>query len=329
MGRDIALQQLHDASPRREAEFDAWIDSLEVVRKAIRTTGTPARRRVPKSNSQRHRVGLSLAAGVLGVAIAVAVGLTLTATTPPSAYAAARKAIAATAAASSGTITGSVSHGGASYTLDTTRWNGDAIEVTPGDRSELGPIQALMLVNGGAYLQQADGTWLHYASASGVGPKVGPMVELAQNNIAGNTADQVLSLAAGITQTTQPDGSTLYTGTIPDTSTDTANNPNDDAILRTITQLTNGADNVPGAPGGYHDGIHFEMTAGPDGLVRQVRLTYQQQGAGAVAGESPTTWTISYSDLGTTPPIEPPTSSTLTTPIIWSAGPACTAPCGG
>jgi hypothetical protein len=50
---------------------------------------------------------------------------------------------------------------------------------------------------------------------------------------------------AGLRQAKQPDGTTLYTGTIPDTSSDRRVNPADDTILRMITSLRSG--NGPGA----------------------------------------------------------------------------------
>ena len=176
-------------------------------------------------------------------------------------------------------------------------------------------------------MQQSDGTWLHYASESGVGPKIGPLFELAHNNVQGNNAGQILSLATGLTQTTQPDGTTVYSGFIPDSTTDTGTDPNDDSILRLITNLTNGADNKPDAPGGYHDGLQLQMTVGQDGFVRQIGLTYQQQGTDT--SPSPTTWTITYGNLGSTPSITPPSTSTLSPPVSWSPGPVCTRPCGG
>jgi hypothetical protein len=328
MPTDATIQILREAGSRREADFDQWIESLDGLRTQISCTPVPAQRQLPKLASRRRTVGLSLAAAVLAAAVAAAVGMTLTASAPPAAYAAAKKALTATAAAASGTMTGSVSQDGSSYTLDTTQWNGNAIEMTRGDRSQLGPFQALMLSGGGAYVEQADGTWLHYARTSGVGPKLGPMVELAQNNVAGNTASQILSLATGLTQTTQPDGTTLYTGTIPNSNADSGTNPNDDAILRIITNLSNGPDNTPDAPGGYHNGLRLRMTVGTDGFVQQVSLTYQQQGTGSTADNPPITWTVRYNKLGSTPPITPPATSILTPPVIWSPGPACTAPCG-
>lgn len=270
---------------------------------------------------------------VLAAAAALVVGLTATGASPPTADAAAKKALTATAAAGSGTITGAVSHDGSSYTLDTTRWNGDAIAVTRGDQSDLGPNQALTLIDGAAYVEQADGTWLYYASESGVGPKVGPMIELAHDNVAGNAADQILALATGLTQSSQPDGTTVYTGTIPNLDMDPGVAPTDDAILRIITNLRTGNDAIGPqkefAPAGYHNGLQLQMTVGPDGLVRQISLTFQQQDTGSATSDGNYTWMVTYSQLGTTPLITAPATSTPTPSVIWTPSPACTAPCGG
>jgi hypothetical protein len=282
-------------------------------------------RRSRVTHRQSVRIGIPTFAAVAAATAGVVLGLTLTAASPSSAYAAAKKALAATTAASSGTITGVVSHNGSSYTLETTQWNGDSFAMTPGDNGPLGPNQALKLIDGAAYAEQPDGTWLHYASESGVGPKAGPMFELAHNNVTGTTADQILSLATGIIQTTQPDGTTLYSGTIPNLSTDPGVAPTDDTIMRILANLRTG-DN---ASAGYHNGVQFQMTVGPDGLVQQISLTIQQQDTGSPGDDGTYTWTITYSELGSTPPITPPATSTPTPPVKWSQPPACTAPCGG
>lgn len=274
---------------------------------------------------RRIRIAIPALGALAAATVAVVLGLTLTAASAPSAYAAAKRALVATAAASSGTITGSVSHDATTWSLDTTQWNGDSILVTPGDKSELGPNQAIALIDGAAYVERADGTWLRYASESGVGPKVGPQFELAHNDVAGTTAGQILSLATGLTETSQPDGTTLYTGTIPNLSGDPGESPNDDTILRIVTNLRTGNN----APAGFHDGLQLRMTVGPDGLVRQIVLTFQQQDTGSPASDGTYTWTVTYSGLGSTPPITPPAASTPTPPVIWSPGTACTGPCGG
>jgi hypothetical protein len=333
MPNDTTLQALRKVGPRNQPDFDEWIERLDPLRMQIAATPVPARRRLPRLASRRRAIGLSAVAATALAAVAVAVGLTLTAASPQSAYATAKKALAATAAASSVTITGAVSHDGSSYSLDTTRWNGDSIAVTPGDKSDFGPNQALTLIDGAAYVEQADGTWLHYTSESGVGPKVGPMVQLAHDNVAGNAADQILSLATGLTQSSEPDGTTLYTGTIPNLNTDPGSAPTDDTILRIITNLRTGNDAIGPhkwvAPAGFHNGLQLQMTVGSDGLVRQISLTFQQQDTGSPASDGTYTWTVTYSRLGTTPPIAAPATSTPTPPVIWSPGAACSAPCGG
>jgi hypothetical protein len=265
--------------------------------------------RSPLTNRRSLRVGIPTLAALAAASAAVVIALTLTATSPPSAYAAAKQAVAATAAANSGTITGTVTSNGSIYALDTTQWNGDAIEVTRGDQSDLGPNQALRLIGGTAYVEQSDGTWLRYASEEGVGPKVGPIFELAHNNVQGNTASQILSLATGLTQTNQPNGTTLYSGSIPSSTSDSGNRANDDSILRMITNLSNDNTNP----------LQLQMTVDSDGFVQQVSLT----------ANNSTTWTITYGKLGSTAPITAPASSTPTAPVVWSPGPACTSPCGG
>ena len=334
MPTDTSLHALQNASPRNQPDFDEWLDRLEALPTQITATSVPDRRRLRRLNPRRRVIGLSAAAAAaLAVAAAAVVGLTLSAASPRSAYAAAQEAVAATTAASSGTITGTVSHDGSSNTLDTTQWNGDSIAVTRGNRSAFGPGQALTLIDGAAYVEQADGTWLHYSSESGVGPKVGGMVQLAHDNVAGNAADQILSVATGLTQSSQPDGTTVYSGTIPNLNNDAGGSPTDDTILRIITNLRTGNDAIGphkwDGPVGFHNGLQLQMTVGPDGLVRQISLTYQQQDTGAPASDGDYTWTVDYSRLGTTPPITAPATSTPTPPVVWSSSAPCSTPCGG
>jgi hypothetical protein len=331
MSTDTSFRALRAANPRHQPGFDDWIDRLDVLTTQITATPVPALLgRRPRLNVRRRAIGLSVAAALAAAGV---VGLTATTTSTPSAYAAAKKALVATTAASSGTITGTVRHDGSSYSLDTTQWNGNSIAVTRGGKSEFGPGQALTLIDGAAYVEQADGTWLRYSSESGVGPKLGPMVQLAHDNVAGNAADQVLSLATGLTQSSEPDGTTVYTGTIPETNSDPASSGTDDTILRIINNLRGGNDAIGPhkyfAPAGSHNGLQLQMTVGPDGLVRQISLTYQQQNTGSPQDDGTYTWTVTYSQLGSTRPITPPATSTATPPVVWSPGAACTAPCGG
>jgi hypothetical protein len=306
MRTDTSLHALRDASPRNQPGFDDWIDSFDSLRTQIPATPVPARRPLPKPKSRHRRaVGLGVTVAAAVAVIGVVVGLALTAASPPGAEAAARRALAATAAAPSGTMTTTVLHAGVTQTIDAARWNGSDIAFSPGD----GPIPQLLLIGGGMYVQTSDGTWLHYANASDVGPKpLGGLEQLAQDNIASTTPQQILALATGVEQTAQPDGTTVYTGTIPSSSLDPAMVPGNDAITSMILGAQKRTDMMFGGAGGNAPGssvqndLQFEMSVGGDGLVRQVSVTFQQNGT--------YTWSVTYSQLGSTPPITAPASST-------------------
>jgi hypothetical protein len=306
MRTDTSLHALRDASPRNQPGFDDWIDSFDSLRTQIPATPVPARRPLPKPKSRHRRaVGLGVTVAAAVAVIGVVVSLALTAASPPGADAAARRALAATAAAPSGTMTTTVLHAGVTQTVDAARWNGNDIAFSPGD----GPIPQLLLIGGGMYVQTSDGTWLHYANASNVEPKpLGGLEQLAQDNIASTTPQQILALATGVQQTAQPDGTTVYTGTIPSSNLDPALVPGNDAITSMILGAQKRTGMMFGGAGGNAPGtsvqndLQFEMSVGGDGLVRQVSVTFQQNGT--------YTWSVTYSQLGSTPPITAPASST-------------------
>jgi hypothetical protein len=273
--------------------------------------------RSPRSrvtHRRSFRIAIPTLAALAAATAAIVLGLTLSAASPSSASAAAQRALAATAAAPSGTMTTTVLHAGVTQTIDAARWNGSDIAFSPG----LGPIPQLLLIGGGMYVQTSDGTWLHYANASDVGPKpLGGMEQLAQDNIAATTPQQILALATGVQQTARPDGTTLYTGTIPNSSLDPATLPGNDAITSMILGAQKRTDmmfgvgpNQSDAPGGQQNDLQLKMSVGADGLVSQVSVTFQQQGTSSPAEDSAYTWSVTYSQLGSTPPITAPASST-------------------
>src|SRR5262249_11895066 len=187
----------------------------------------------------------------------------------------------------------------------------------------LGPIQQLRLIGGGMYVQTSDGTWLHYANASDVGPKpLGGLAQLAQDNTAATTPQQILALATGLQQTAQPDGTTLYTATPPSSSLDPAPLPANAAITSMIlgakkrTAMMSGAGpNQGDAPGGsLQNDLQLRMSVGADSLVTQVSVTFQQQDTGSPAADGTYTWTVTYSQLGRTAPISAPPASTDVSP---------------
>jgi hypothetical protein len=52
------------------------------------------------------------------------------------------------------------------------------------------------------------------------------------------------------------------------------------------------------------------MLVGSDGLVDQLSITFKQQNASSPALEGPYTWSVTFDQLGSTPPITAPPGST-------------------
>ena len=182
-------------------------------------------------------------------------------------------------------MTTTVRHGGVTRTIDATRWNGHDIAFSTG----FDQFPQLLLIGGGMYVQTSDGTWLHYANASDVGPKpLGGLTHFAQDNIAGTTAQQILGLATHVQKTAQADGTTVYTGTIPSSSINAGNDPGNNAIISMILGAQKRTDMMFGAgqgdaPGGRLNDLQLLMSVGGDGLVRQVSVSFQGQGTGSAS----------------------------------------------
>jgi hypothetical protein len=292
---------------------------LDLIRTELRAAierdlhGRSSRPRVTHRRS--FRIAIPTLAALAATTTAIVLGLTISAASPSGASAAAMRALAATAAAPSGTMTTTVLHAGVTQTVDAASWNGSDIAFSPG----LGPIPRLLLIGGGMYVQTSNGAWLHYANASDVGPKpLGGLEQLAQDSIAATTAQQILALATDVQETAQADGTTAYTGTIPSGSLDPATLPGNDAITSMIlgaqkrTAMMSGAGpNQGDAPGtSLQNDLQLQMSVGADGLVSKVSVTFQQQGTGSPAADGTYTWSVTYSQLGSTPPITAPPSST-------------------
>ena len=63
------------------------------------------------------------------------------------------------------------------------------------------------------------------------------------------------------------------------------------------------------------------MTVASNGLVRQVSVTYQQQNAASTSGNGTFTWNVAYGQLGSTPPVTAPASSTPASAATTPASP--------
>jgi hypothetical protein len=299
---NLSLRALRETNPRNQPGFDESIERYDALRTKIVNTAEP--RRASPRIVHKRALGVSIAGALVTVA-AVLAGVMLSGGSTQSAYAAANEAVAATSAGAldSGTMTLKVTHGDKVWTLDTTRWNGDNISIA---ESYLG--RQLLLIGGEAYvLQPGDGRWTHYPSED-VGFKQGPMVDLARADVAGSNVSEILAATTGLEKTVQPDGSTIYRGTIENSNADPAIAPGTDSAMRMIIKLRSG--NEPDVPGGHHNNAQFQLVVGSDGLVRQVSVTFQQ------VGDKPTdngtyAWSIDYSKLGSTPAVTAPDPSNV------------------
>jgi hypothetical protein len=235
----------------------------------------------------RRRVGLFAAVAAV-VAAGVVVGLLVTAASPPSAYATAQKAMAATAAAASGTMT--LSSGTSSSTV---RWDGKDVAIVSGTGGNVLPgFDQLRLVGGAVYLRRAeDGSWLHYASEADLERSLGGGTVLAANGLAvASRAAQIIASTYGLQKAEQPDGSTVYSGTIP------PNSPAKGAPRKDLGGLV--MDSVQNLLPSFGSGGAFQLVVGSDGLVSQMSETAAPPATGA--------WRVEYSRLGETQQITPP-----------------------
>lgn len=306
MPMNPSLKALREARPCNQPGFDNSIERYEALRMQIAATPFAAPRRLPQLTARRRLIGLSAAGAALALA-AVLVVLLLTAASPESAYAEATKAVAATSADAldSGTMTLRVTHDSNVWMLNTTRWNGGNISLSEGVGSG---NRQLLLVGGEAYvLQDTNGRWMHFASDAVVGPKLGPMVDIARADAAGANVSEILAATSNLEKTVRADGSTSYRGALRNSSADPAVSPSDDDVMRMIVRLRSG--NEPGASGGSHSDAQVELIVGSDGLVRQVSVTFQQEGEKLPADNGTWAWSVDYSQLGSTPPISAPDPS--------------------
>ncbi len=281
----VSATQQKWAKPRRR-RIAWWVSDVPALL-------SPSSRQVAQP---RRLVGLSAAVAAV-VAAGVVVGLLVTAASPPSAYAAAKKAMAATAAAASGTMTlssgtsGSIAAG--MSTVMTVRWNGKDVAIAAGSGGSVLPgFDRLLLMGGGVYLQRADdGSWLHYASEADLEPSLGSGTVLAAYGLAvASRAAQIIASAYGLQKTEQPDGSTVYSGTIP------PNSPAKGAPSKDLGGLV--MDSAQSMLPTFGSGGAFQLVVGSDGLVRQMSETAAPPATGA--------WRVEYSRLGDPQQITPP-----------------------
>ena len=331
MPTNPSMTALRESSPRNQPGFDELLAHCEELATQITATPPAPAPQAPRP-ARRRRWVVSAAVTAVAALTAVAASLTLSGGSQ-SAYAAAHRALSATSAQRSGTKTLTVN----GTTLYTLRWNGNAIALTKDQSSPLvlghvlGYDRQLRLIGRTVYVQEANGTWAHYAmscmvsptscpTVSGVAYKIGPQVINLSAQVKGDTAREILSVATDLHKSGGPDGTTVYTGTIRNVHADPQQTLSEDDIMAIIAKLRGGGASDAVAPGGtYPATSRLTLVVGRHGLVQRISFSFQQpscpvgvptpncpRNGPATSPHRTITWSVQYSHLGDNQPITAP-----------------------
>jgi hypothetical protein len=326
MNTSECIPALRRANPRDRAGFVQAVESAEEqVRAAIATAGAPGA--VPRQPDSRRRLARRAAAAV---AVAVAAGAALLSvgligggTGVEGATAAVERAATITAASAerSGTAELVMTHNGEPWAQKTVRWNGADVSISDDGSTRDGRKRELRVVDGMMYGPDGDGRWLVLGSPASIDPDSGttPDEHLAaiREDIGGVTLRRITRGVKELATAPLADGSTVYRGTVAA------------GLIARETGFKEGQ-HIRVLPFGYvaHDEaadpaspLDVAVTVGADGLVRSIAVSW---GPGASAW----TYTVTYSDLGTTPAIAAPANAR---PLRdrWPAAPAPRGPDSG
>ena len=313
MSTSESFQALRRANPRTKAGFAR---SVEATADAVRAHITAAPRGatasgVPRLRGSRARpsrrvAGISLAG--VSFAAAAAVALFLTIGSPASgpgiedAAAAVKQAAIVTAASAerSGTAVVRITHNDELWAGKTVRWNGADVAIandTPGRSGR--PGDELLVVDGTLYGLDVDGSWVAMGSPNNIDPDSGttPDEYLAavREDVGGTTLRRITDGMTGLTTRRLDDGSTVYSGTVAAGLIARETGFKEGQALRVLPFGYVAHDEAadPNSP------LDTAVTVGADGVVREIAVTW---GTSASAW----TYTVTYSDLGTTPaPVAP------------------------
>jgi hypothetical protein len=308
MSRSQSLEALRRANPRREASFDEAVDAAAAeVRAWIETAVAADRPLGHRLRPRRRLVGLSAAGIALAAAAAVAVFLTVgsSGVTPgvENAAAAIKKAamLTATSADQSGSATVRTTHDGQLWAHKTVRWNGDDLEIS--DESPGGPSSGLplLVVNGMMYGHDPDHEgWVEVGPVSSIDPGSGTtptdILAAVREDMGGATLRRITGAmtAAGLTTTNHSDGSTVYSGKVAAGQIARETGFKEGRAIRVF-------------PFGYvaHDAaadpaslLDTAVIVGADGVIREIAVTWGTW-----------TYTVTYSQLGSTPALVAPANA--------------------
>jgi hypothetical protein len=289
MNQTQSLEALQRANPRHRPDFVEWAAELRPV---ADPTGS-RRRRWPV-------IGIPAAATLIAAVVTlVAVGSPVGPLAVPPAEAMQQAVNAsAQAAEDSGTVEVEITQDGELWAAKTVRWNGSDLFVSGGRKGDL------LVVDGVMYGPDPEvvGGWIELGPPESVDPDSGTTPDeflmMVEEDTSGATFQRITAEMTDLATSQTEDGSTVYLGQVPAGALARETGMKEGEMLRVL-------------PYGYvaHDAaadpaslIDVSITVGADGTIGEILATW--------GGGSPWSYRLSFSDLGTTAPLERPSSFT-------------------
>ncbi len=303
-----SFEALRRANPRSRDGFDEAVEATAVkVRLLLQTADVRDEPRPRQIRPRRPIFGLSAAGFALAAAVAVAVAVIVTVGSPAgpvgvqSAAAAVKKAVtlSAVSAQQSGTVHVQITHDGQGWADKVIRWNGDDVEITdnsPGGPSSGSPI---LVVNGMMYGHDPSYEgWVEVGPVSSIdsGSGTTPTDQLAaiREDVGGATLQRMVAAMTGLTTAQRSDGSTVYSGTVAAGEIARQTGFKEGQAIRVLPfgYVAHGAAADPASR------LNTAVTIGSDSVIRDIAVTWGTW-----------TYTVTYSDLGTTPALVAPANA--------------------
>lgn len=307
MSRSDTFDELRRANPRSSPGFERSLLAADVVRaRIVAPPAAPGRDTIAAGfgvppPARRPRIVVRAA----GTLVAVAAVASLVAIGLPggggvqSAAAAVNEAAAATAASAraSGTVTVTITHNGELWATKKVRWNEGDVAIVDGSPGRPGGGE--LRVVGDMLYGIEDGRWIELGDPDSIDPESGttPQEHLAaaRDDVAGTTLVRITEgMADDLTTRQLEDGSTVYLGTVVAGLVAEADVKGDEPIrVFPFGYVAHDEASDPANP------VAVAFTVGSDELIREMVVNWG-------AGRSVWTYTVTYRDLGATPPIEAP-----------------------
>jgi len=305
-----SLEALRRANPRSQASFAQTVDAATAeVRLRIATAGATDEPRVRHVRPGRLLVGFFAAGVALATVAAVAVSVTVGSSggtpggTPgvENAAAAIKKAVtlSAVSAQQSGIVNVRMTHDGELWVSKVIRWNRDNVEIS--DHSPGGPSSGspLLVINGMLYGHDPHYQgWVKVGPVSSIEPGSGttPTEQLGaiREDVGGATLRRMVAAMTDLTTTHQSDASTIYSGAVAAGQIARKTGFKEGQAIRVLPfgYVAHGAAADPASL------LHTAVTVGSNGVIREIAVTWGTW-----------TYTVAYSDLGSTPPLVAPANA--------------------